>query len=327
MSSPRKVSHLTAVLALAGTCVLWATSFAAVKLCGEILVSGARTGTPGEFGNVLLTAVRFTAAIPILWAVWPAARAWRPRRSDVVPLLKVAVPMAVGFLVQAAGLASVPATLSGFITGLCVCMTPAFEWLIHKRRPTWRLLVGVVLAMGGVALMTATGSKEGWELNWGVGLTALCVLAFSLQIVYTGETSLRIGAAPLTLGSFAFTAACGWIVALVVAPASIPGSLLAATARPSFWVYFAILLFCATIGAMVLMNAYQRYLRPSEAAVIYTTEPVFAAAFAVALIGRSELPDAWGFLGAALMLGANLVVALKKRGSRPEPQMNTDIHR
>jgi drug/metabolite transporter (DMT)-like permease len=328
MSPPRKVSHLTAVAALAATCVLWATSFAAVKICGEVLSVGG--GLPGThtFGPMLLTAVRFTAALPLLLLVWPAARAWRPRRRDIVPLLKVAVPMAVGFLVQAAGLATVPATLSGFITGMCVCLTPGVEWLVHGRRPTWRLLAGVALAVAGVSMMTLTGGED-WKLNWGVVLTCLCVMAFTVQIVYTGESSEKLGAGPLTAGSFAFTALCAWGASLVSAPASIPGALLAATCSGAFWIHFPILLLCATIVAMVLMNAFQRYVRPSEAAVLYTAEPVFAAFFAVLFIGWKEFPGGWGLLGAGVMLCANLVVALKKRArpkESPEPQTDTDTH-
>jgi len=189
VTAPRRVPHALAVCLLVGTCVLWATSFASVKICGTALMKGAAAGAAAEFGPVLLTAVRFTLALPLLLIFWKAARAWRPKRGEMVPLLKVAVPMAVGFLVQAAGLATVPATLSGFITGLCVCLAPAFEWAIHGRRPTWRLLLGVLLAVGGVSLMTLTAESQEWRLSWGVLLTCLCVVAFTLQIVYTGESS------------------------------------------------------------------------------------------------------------------------------------------
>jgi hypothetical protein len=45
---------------------------------------------------------------------------------------------------------------------------------------------------------------------------------------------------------------------------------------------------------------------------------VFAAVFAVLFIGSSEMPHAWGLLGAGLMLSANLLVALKP-AAPPEP--------
>ncbi len=320
MSERRRVSHLAAVLALVATCVLWATSFASVKICGRILSVGAGLAPDAPFGYVLLTAVRFSVALPLVMLFWKPARRFLPRRGECGALFRVAVPMAIGFLVQAAGLASVPATLSGFITGLCVCFTPAFEWVLLGRRPTWRLSLGVALALGGASLMTLTGEGEEWGLSWGVLLTFLCVLAYTVQIVYTGLSSERLGPARLTAGSFAFTALCGWAVALVMSPASVSGALKAAAAGEEcgrFWTYFAILVACATIAAMILMNAFQRYVRPSEAAVVYTSEPVFTAVFAVAVLGWGELPGRWGLAGAGLMLCANMLVALKKR-RRPE---------
>jgi len=45
--------------------------------------------------------------------------------------------------------------------------------------------------------------------------------------------------------------------------------------------------------------------------VIYTTEPVFAAIFAWALLGASESLGTWGLAGAGLMLVADLLAAVK----------------
>jgi drug/metabolite transporter (DMT)-like permease len=153
-------------------------------------------------------------------------------------------------------------------------------------------------------------------MNWGVVLTCMCVVAYTVQIVYTGEVSEQIGAGRLTLGSFVVTGLTAWVAVLIMEPAAIPVALKSAAASASFWKYFALLVLAATIGAMLLMNLYQRYVRPSEAAVIYTSEPLFAGAFALIFIGWSELPDTAGLIGAALMIGANLVVALKSRAGR-----------
>ena len=66
----------------------------------------------------------------------------------------------------------------------------------------------------------------------------------------------------------------------------------------------------------MMMNTFQRYIRPSEAAIVYTTEPLFAGAFAVLFIGLQELPRGWGLVGAALMVAANLLVVLKSGDGR-----------
>ena len=144
-------------------------------------------------------------------------------------------------------------------------------------------------------------------------LTLIGVLAFTLQIVHTGRSAETLGAPRLTMGSFAIAACAGWAAAAVLSPGSIGAAISGLAVSPRFWTYFAITLFGATIGAMLLMNTFQRFVRPSEAAIVYTTEPLFATAFGILFIGRGEVPNAWGMAGAALTIAANLLVALKPK--------------
>ncbi|MEI7899305.1 MAG: DMT family transporter [bacterium] len=313
----KKVSHRFAVAMLVFTCALWGTSFSSVKLCGAMIVGSSLPGTSAAFGPVLLTALRFTLAVPLLFLFCSSNRTWRPKRSDLPPLLRVALPMTVGFLTQAAGLAFTTATISGFITGLCVCVTPAFEWLLLSKRPTWRLVAGALLAIVGVALMTLTQGGSG-SFGWGEVLTLICTFAFTLQIIYTGRSSEKLGAPRLTLGSFVMVALCGWIAALVMSPDSVTAAIRGVAVSPRFWLFFVVILLGATIGASVLMNTFQRYIRPSEAAIVYVTEPLFASAFAVLFIGQGELPSGWGWVGAGLMIVANLLVAMKSEERLPQ---------
>lgn len=223
--------------------------------------------------------------------------------------------MAAGFLLQSSGLAFTTATISGFITGLCVCLTPAFEWLLLGKRPTWWLLAGALTALIGVALMALT--KEGpVSFGWGEMLTLACTVAFTLQIVYTGRSSEKLGAPRLTLGSFVILSAFGWIAVLLMSPGSVLPAMSGLAHSGRFWLFFILLLFGSTILAQMLMNGFQRYVRPSEASIVYTAEPLFAAAFALMLIGMDELPRGWGLFGAGLMIVANLMVALQPAGQR-----------
>ena len=321
MTNTKTVSHSRAVLLLIAATALWGTSFATIKVCGEVLVSGSEAGTSAGFGPVLLTALRFTISLIIILAFWKGSRNMRFRRGEWGPLLRVSVPMAAAFLVQGAGLAYTTATLSGFITGLCVCFTPGFEWVLLGRRPTWRLAAGVTLALGGVSLMALTGGGGGGALGgFGLGelLTFICVLIFTVQIIYTGQSAERLGAARLTSGSFAFTAVCAWGATLVMAPGSVTGAVAAAAVSGKFWGCFTIIVVCATLAAMILVNVFQRYVRPSEAAVVYTSEPLFASLFALLIIGKSEMLGAWGLVGAGAMLAANLIVALRPRRRKKE---------
>jgi len=334
MAARTRYPRGTAVLALVACSAAWGTSFSTIKICGQILNGGAGAGTSEAFGPLLVTALRFTVAVPLLLIFWKAARELLPRRGDLAPLLRVAVPMSAGFLIQAAGLAWTTATISAFLTNLTVCITPALEWMIQGKRTTWRLAMAVALATGGVALMTifkpesasaaADAPRSAAGAGFGIGevLTIICAVAFSFQVLWTGESSEHLGSGRLTMGTFIVVALVSWTILLVAWPAQVPRALWAAALSWKFWGCFAVIVLLATIGAMVLMNVFQRSLRPSEAAVIYTTEPVFAGVFAWLLRGKDEALGLFGLLGGALLIAADLLAAVRvgeRQGPGPEP--------
>ena len=316
-----RTSRSAAILALLGSSLLWGTSFINIKICGGALQSGAAPGTSPAFGPMLLTAVRFTVAVPLLLLLWPEARRFFADLRERGLLLRVSVCMAAGFLIQAAGLAYTTATISAFITSVGVCLVPFLEWFFHRRRPSWRLALAVTLATGAVGLMTwskAPADGSSWGFGLGEILTLICVVAFSFQVLWTGEATERMGAAQLTVGTFAFTGLASWACVLAAWPGQVPGALAAAAVSWQFWLLFAVIVVGATIGAMVLMNVFQRHVRPTEAAVVYTSEPVFAGIFAWALRPKQESLGILGFVGAGLMLLADLLAAVRV-GEKPPP--------
>ncbi len=307
----------TAVLALLACSVFWGSSFSTIKICGDILNSGAAVGTNPAFGPLLVTALRFTVSLPLLLLFWKGARDCLPRRGDMGPLLRVSLPMSVAFMVQAAGLSWTTATLSAFLTNLTVFVTPGLERVLLGRRITRRLLAAVGLAVAGTMLMTlcrpaAAGSSVA---GFGIGeiLTLICAVAFAFQILWTGESAERLGPGRLTVGSFALLAAASWVAVLAAWPAQVPGALLAAVVDRRFLVWFAVMTVLATALAMVLMNVFQRRVRPTEAAVVYTTEPVIAGVFAWVLRGPKEALGLYGLIGAALMIVADLLAAIRTK--------------
>lgn len=304
-------------LALAGllvTCAMWGSSFSAIKICGEILVAGAAVTCPA-FGPLMLTALRFAAALPLALLLFGRFAPWQLKRSDIRPLLQVGLAMTFGFLTQAAGLAWTTATVSAFLTSLTVCVVPVLEWFLLGRAPSLRLGLAVLLATAAVCIMTLPGTA-GPSLGPGELLTLMCALGFSFQVLWTGEAARQVGVARLTLSGFLMTGAASWLCLLVLFPRGVQTATRSIVWGPQavrFWRYFVWVVLGPTIGAMTMMNISQRYVRPTEAAVIYTTEPLFAAAFALLLRGRSELLGAAGLAGATLILVADLLAALPEQ--------------
>ena len=61
----------------------------------------------------------------------------------------------------------------------------------------------------------------------------------------------------------------------------------------------------ATALATTLQTKYQKFVTPTKAGIIFSFEPVFAAAFAYLII--SEIISFFGFLGGALIFAGLLV--------------------
>jgi drug/metabolite transporter (DMT)-like permease len=148
----------------------------------------------------------------------------------------------------------------------------------------------VFMAGGGLALITLGG----FAVGSGEFLTLACAVLFGLQIVGTGEWSAEHDSFALTTVQLATVAALWMTAALATGQLSIPDT-------GSDWLAIAITAVLASALAYTIQTWAQTRLSATQAAVILTTEPVFAAVFAVAFGGET--------LGLPAIAGGILVVA------------------
>ena len=164
---------------------------------------------------------------------------------------------------------------------------------------TW---VCVLVAVCGNLLLV----HDGGEPNVGDAWSCAAALASAMFIVRLTRASRGRSAASLSAASLAFTGLGCWALSATVA--QIQGLSVSAEAvrmvSEHAWslVYLAIVVSAA---ASYLQAYGQQRVPPHEAAVIYTLDPVYGAAFAYLLLGESL--HALGFLGVALVVGANML--------------------
>jgi len=124
-------SRLSATLALLGITAMWGSTFFLIR---DLLV---------RVPTLDFLAVRFAIASVALLVVAPRAVARlspASRRSAVV----LGLLYGVAQILQTAGLAHTPASVSGFITGMYVVLTPVFAAALLRTRIT-ALTWGAVL--------------------------------------------------------------------------------------------------------------------------------------------------------------------------------------
>jgi drug/metabolite transporter, DME family len=186
--------------------------------------------------------------------------------------------------------------------GSAPALTGALEWALHGRRPPARWVAATALACAGVALLALAGGATAGISPLGVGLA---VVAGGSYAAYTlaSKRLLDDGHSPEGVMAALFG---------VGAVALAPVLFLADTGPLGSAEGLALVLFLGVVPtalAYVLFARGLRGLRASEAATLTLAEPVTAAALGVFVLGE-QVTDA-GALGAALVLGALVVLALR----------------
>lgn len=251
-------------------------------------------------------AVRFSVATIVMFAVRPSCFRGMSRTA-FIRAAALGVVLGLGYITQTYGLQHTSASVSGFITGMFVVLTPVMSWILLRRGANRNTILAVVLATVGLGLL----SLHGWAIGAGELLTLACALFFALHIVGLGEWSAQYDA-------YSFALVQIGIVALITLVAAAPGGI---TLPPdgAAWGAIAITAILATAAGFLIQTWAQSLVPPTRAAVVMTMEPVFAGLFGV-FIGGNHL-TARIFGGAACVLGAMFISELKT--APPTPRLET----
>lgn len=212
-------------------------------------------------------------------------------RDELVGGTVIGASMAVGYITQTVGMVYSTAAKAGFITGLAVVLVPILGAVFFRRRPHIGVYIAAAVAAVGLGMLSLDFSA-GIAMNLGDLLLLSCAVAFAFNILNLGRFAPRCRVLMLTLVQVAFTAVCCWVATLYLEePVPFAGPV---------WTGLFYLAIVATIFTTAGQTWGQRMVSPERAALVFTLEPVFAAIFAVVLLGESLPPV--GILGSILIM-------------------------
>lgn len=276
-------SRLAVLLLLAVTAV-WGSTFFLIRDLVEHVPSA-------DF-----LAVRFGIAAVLMFALFPRQTRSLPRRELTLGA-GLGVLYAVAQLLQTVGLESTSASVSGFLTGTYIVLTPVLGALLlrdHVPRAAW---LAALIATAGIGVL----SLQGLAMGFGEALTLGSAAVYALHILALGRWSTAFTALGLS------TVQAG-VIAVVCLVAAVPDGV----TLPASGGQWASLLYMAVVagaGALLAQTWAQAHLTATRAAVVMAMEPVFAALFAVVLGGEAVT---WRLLvGGALVLSAMYLVELR----------------
>lgn len=283
------MNRFTADLLLLLTAAIWGLAFVFQKTAMDAI--GPYTFIAAR------TAVAALVLLPL--AYMEANRAGGapliPRRMFPVVAIGGVFFFVAGAL-QQIGLKTATVTNAGFLTALYVIFTPFAAWAWRRVAPAAVVWPAAILSIVGTWLLGG-GSIEAF--NGGDVLITLSAVFWAIHVLVTSESNVFNRPLVFTCGQFAVVCLLATIMAATTESPTLAGLIAAAPEIAYVGVLSSALTFTLLAVAM-------KHTPPSEAAVLVSTESLFAALAGAILIGERI-----GFIagiGAGLIIVATLLV-------------------
>ena len=298
-------SPVKTVLAFAAVYVLWGSTYLAIRLAIDTLPPFLMTGT------------RFTLAGAILftWAVLKGER-------FIPPLHLWRRALIIGAMLLLGGNGGVVFAERYVATGLAALLVSTeplwvviLNWAISRQRPNWKVLLGILIGLAGVAMLVGNGLKSNGHSMWslvGGGVVLVAAFSWAAGSVYSNRRPLQVS----TLMSAGMQMMSGGVLLLLLGIATgDPQRLnLANASWTSIGAFFYLLVF----GSLVGFTAYSWLLNnvaPARAATYAYVNPVVAV-FLGWLIASEPLTREM-LIAAAVIIGSVILITTFGREHTP----------
>lgn len=272
-------------LALLGVSMLWGSSFVLSKNTLEHL----------QTFNFL--AIRFILS-GLICSLLFYQKMRTVNRRTLLHVTIIGTVLFVGYGLWAYGLNFTTASKSGFIIGFSVVIVPLLSAVLLKKVPSRPSVAGALVALAGLALLSLDGTTP---LQKGDLFTLAAAFMFALHIITIGKFTL-------TADSFALAIIQISVVGLLSLPVTLIWEAPIIPSSGAVWLNLSLLIVLSTAVAYIVMNHIQKYTTPTQTALIFTTEPVFAAIFAFLLLGETLKPQ--GMVGSVLILCGMIIAEM-----------------
>lgn len=268
-------------LALLLTTLIWGATFPATKVVLEQI-------PPLSFLFLRFSLGALLVVIGMLLSGFPVRRERSVLRASAI----ATVWLFLGYLLQTVGLSYTTASNSAFITALYVVFVP-----LILRRFGWRVWVATSIAMGGLWLLV----KPTIAINAGDLLTLSCAVAFAAHIACLERFTREVDAPSLFTWQMV-------AMAVILCPAMVVEAAPVESFAPTavLLVGLAITGGLAT-GAFAVQMWAQRLIPAQQVALVFASEPVYAAWLSWYFLGESL--DLQGWIGSGLIVAAVVIGA------------------
>ena len=190
---------------------------------------------------------------------------------------------------------------SAFLSSIYCVMVPFVHWLVSRVRPQRRNIIAAVICTAGITIVSA---GDGLSMQLGDLLALLSGLFYALHIASVDKFARGDDPIRSTIMQFAFCAFYAWCMTFALDGLSLK-------LVPDIWPDLLYLSLVCTALSLLLQNVGQKHADPNLAAILMSTESVFAALFSV--LFTDEVFSGKMFVGFALIFAAVLVSEVSPR--------------
>lgn len=220
---------------------------------------------------------------------------------------------------QVIGLQSTSASRAAFLVQLQTVFIPVIAAAMGVNKVSRNTWIGSVIAVAGVALLSADKSHGTISSVFGDSLEVLSALFFSMYVVRLGNYCARIEAAALVAVKLVVQACLsfGWALSMEAMLLAGPHAYGATHVDNHPWTFHALAINVAVVAWTGLISSAlsgwlqskaQQTVPASETAVIFATQPLWASATAAVFLG--EAFGVQGLTGGAMIILATLLASI-----------------
>ncbi len=226
---------------------------------------------------------------------------------QLLKLIPVGIVFFLAMALQQVGLIATTVTNAGFLTALYVVFVPLILLLVLREAQALIIWPASIVAIVGIYLLSGGNIVR---FNWGDWLVIICAIFWALHVILVGKIVVSSGT-PVIMATLQFFI-CGLLgfVGHILAPylgIFEPDASIAVIKAASPEILYAGIL--AGGFAFTLQAIGQQYTSQAAAAILLSSESLFAALFGAWILG--ERLGYLGYIGCALIFAALLMVELK----------------
>ena len=212
-------------------------------------------------------------------------------KMEIIGGIFCGILLHAGYAFQNYGLQLTSASKSAFITGTSILIVPFILWIFQNKKVQLRAWLAVIIALIGLFLLI---NPTGSDVNWGDIMTIGCSVAFAGHIVLQ-DKYMKKDASILRF----------FFIQLLTVTILSYSSYLVIDTQTIIWskrLITALLItgIFATFIAIGFMVWAQKLLSPTQTALIFALEPVFAAIYA--WYAANEILSTISWIGGILII-------------------------